>query len=101
VPFISPALNYLKLVGVNVAPTYQLGAAMESATARSPSGVLAMSNSVEDGIIVEFDSDEIVVRKPGMVFLIAFKKPPDQRHLPHQRHLLVTRSGLPTSLRNH
>ena len=25
---ISPALNYLKLIGVNVAPTYQLGAAI-------------------------------------------------------------------------
>jgi hypothetical protein len=60
-----------------------------------------MSIRVVDGIIVEFDGDEIVVWKQGTVFLIAFKKPPDQRHLPHQRHLLVTRSGLPTSLRNH
>ena len=34
-----------------------------------------MSNSVEDGIIVELDGDEIVVWKPGTVFLIAFKKP--------------------------
>ena len=47
-----------------------------------------MSNSVEDGIIVELDGDEIVVRKSGTVCLIAFKKPP------HQRHPLVTRSWL-------
>ena len=47
-----------------------------------------MSNSVEDGIIVELDGDEIVVWKPGTVFLIAFKKPD------HQRHLVVVRSWL-------
>jgi hypothetical protein len=47
-----------------------------------------MSNSVEDGIIVELDGDEIVVWKPGTVFLIAFKKP----H--HERHLVVARSWL-------
>jgi hypothetical protein len=47
-----------------------------------------MSNSVEDGIIVELDGDEIVVWKPGTDFLIAFKKPD------HQRHLVVTRSWL-------
>ena len=34
-----------------------------------------MSNSVEDGIIVELDGDEFVIWKPGTVFLIAFKKP--------------------------
>ena len=45
-----------------------------------------MSNSVEDGIIVELDGDEIVVWKPGTVFLIAFKKPD------YQRHLVVVRS---------
>ena len=58
------------------------------ARARSRVGVLAMSNSVEDGIIVELDGDEIVVWKPGTVFLIAFKKPD------HQRHLVVARSWL-------
>ena len=47
-----------------------------------------MSNSVEEGIIVELDGDEIVVWKPGTVFLIAFKKPD------HQRHLVVVRSWL-------
>jgi hypothetical protein len=45
-----------------------------------------MSNSVEDGIIVELDGDEIVVWKPGTVFLIALKRPD------HQRHLVVVRS---------
>ena len=40
-----------------------------------------MSNSVEDGIIVELDGDEIVVWKLGTVFLIALKKPDHQRHL--------------------
>ena len=39
-----------------------------------------MSNSVEEGIIVELDGDEFVVWKPGTVFLIAFKKPDYQRH---------------------
>ena len=58
------------------------------ARARSRVGVLAMSNSVEDGIIVELDGDEIVVWKPGTVFLIALKKPD------HQRHLVVVRSWL-------
>ena len=47
-----------------------------------------MSNSVEDGIINELDGNEIVVWKPGTVFLTAFKKPK------HRRHLVVTRSGL-------
>jgi hypothetical protein len=47
-----------------------------------------MSNSVEDGIIVELDGDEIVVWKPATVFLIALKKPD------HQRHLVVVRSWL-------
>jgi hypothetical protein len=56
------------------------------ARARSRVGVLAMSNSVEDGIIVELDGDEIVVWKPGTVFLIALKRPD------HQRHLVVVRS---------
>jgi hypothetical protein len=46
-----------------------------------------MSNSVErDGIIVELDVDEIVVWKPGTVFLLAFKK------TEHERHLVVARS---------
>ena len=47
-----------------------------------------MSNSVEEGIIVELDGDEIVVWKPGTVFLIALKKPD------HQRHLVAVRSWL-------
>ncbi len=47
-----------------------------------------MSNSVEDGIIVELDGDEFVIWKPGTVFLIAFKKPD------YQRHLVVVRSWL-------
>ena len=65
------------------------------ARARSRVGVLAMSNSVEDGIIVGLDGDEIVVWKPRTVFLIALKKPD------HQRHLVVGAVGLPTSLPNH
>ena len=47
-----------------------------------------MSNSIEDGIIVELDGDEIVVWKPGTVFLIALTKPD------HQRHLVVVRRWL-------
>ena len=39
-----------------------------------------MSNSVEEGILVELDGNEIVVWKPGTVFLITFKKPDRQRH---------------------
>ena len=58
------------------------------ARARFRVGVLAMSNSVEDGLIVELDGDEIVVWKPVTVFLIALKKPD------HQRHLVVVRSWL-------
>ena len=42
---------------------------------------------IEDGIIVEFDRDEIVVWKPGR-FSVASKKPD------HQRHLVVVRSWL-------
>jgi hypothetical protein len=53
------------------------------ARARFRVGVLAMSNSVENGIIVELDGDEFVVWKPGTVFLIAFKKP---------EHLVTARS---------
>ena len=44
-----------------------------------------MSNSVEEGIIVELDGDEIVVWKPGTVFL---------KKSDHQRHLVVVRSWL-------
>jgi hypothetical protein len=47
-----------------------------------------MSNSVEDGTVVELDGNKIVVWKPGTVFLSAFKKPQ------HRRHLVVTRSWL-------
>ena len=34
-----------------------------------------MSSSVEPGITVELEGDEIVVRKPGTAFLIASSKP--------------------------
>ncbi|HEX2447179.1 MAG TPA: hypothetical protein VHK26_03205 [Methyloceanibacter sp.] len=48
-----------------------------------------MSSGVElRGISVELVGDEIVVYKPGTVFLIAFKKPP------HQRRLVVARCWL-------
>jgi hypothetical protein len=47
-----------------------------------------MSNSERDGIIVKLDGDEIVVWKPGTLFLVAFKKSE------HERHLVVTRSWL-------
>ena len=47
-----------------------------------------MSNSVEDGTIVELGGNKIVAWKPGTVFLTAFKKPQ------HRRHLVVTRSWL-------
>jgi hypothetical protein len=47
-----------------------------------------MSNSVEDGTIVELGGNKIVASKPGTVFLTAFKKPQ------HRRHLVVTRSWL-------
>ena len=65
------------------------------ARARSRVGVLAMSNSVEDGIIVELDGDEIVVCKPGTVFLIAFKKPDYQRHLVAARSWLADFTSKP------
>ena len=45
------------------------------ARARSRVGVLAMSNSVEDGIIVELEGDEFVIWNPGTVFLIASRNP--------------------------
>ena len=54
-----------------------------------------MSNSVEDGIIVELDGDEIVVWKPGTVFLIAFKKPDYQRHLVAARSWLADFTSKP------
>jgi hypothetical protein len=38
---------------------------------------------------VELDGEEIVVRRPGTVFLIAFEK------VPNQRRLVITRSWLP------
>lgn len=47
-----------------------------------------MSSVAFDDIKVEFDGEEIVVWKPGTVFLVAFKKAPDQQRL------LVTRSWL-------
>ena len=46
-----------------------------------------MSNSVEDGTIVDLGGNKIVAWKPGTVFLTAFKKPQHRRHL-------VTRSWL-------
>jgi hypothetical protein len=41
-----------------------------------------------DGVRVELVGDEIVVWKPGTVFLVAFRKSP------HQQHLVVTRNWL-------
>ena len=54
-----------------------------------------MSNSVEDGTMVELDGDEFVVWKPGTVFLIAFKKPDYQRHLVAARSWLADFTSKP------
>ena len=54
-----------------------------------------MSNSVENGIIVELDGDEFVVWKPGTVFLIAFNKPDYQRHLVAARSWLADFTSKP------
>jgi hypothetical protein len=54
-----------------------------------------MSNSVEDGIIVELDRGEFVIWKPGTVFLIAFKKPDYQRHLVAARSWLADFTSKP------
>ena len=54
-----------------------------------------MSSSVEPGITVGLEGDEIVVRKPGTAFLIAFKSHPNQRHLVVTRCWLAGFSSKP------